>query len=256
MTTPTPDRPLVFAAPAYANSVPLTHCIPDVCPGARVVLDYPSRLIEPLRRSEFAAGLIPVAALFAEPEFVAIPGIGICAEKRVCSVLLRCRRPLAEIRTVELDSASRTSNALTRVLFQKHWCRPVRFVTAPTTTPADAAVVIGDRALCEPPGPAGDLDLAEQWHHLTGLPFVFAVWVHRRNHPKAVELARCVQAAKAAGVSLIPELARQQAEKLGLSLELCLDYFATCIYYDAGLREVQGLELFRQSVRELEAASV
>jgi chorismate dehydratase len=195
-----------------------------------------------------------VAALFATPAFAPIAGLGICAEKRVRSVLLRCRHPLAKIRTVELDPASRTSNALARVLFRRHWKQPVRFAAGPLAVPADAAVVIGDRALCEPPGPAGDLDLAEHWNRLTGLPFVFAVWAHRRDHPHATALARCVHAAKVAGVALIPELARLQAAKLGLSEDVCRDYFATCIYYDTGPREVLAMERFRAEIAEMEEA--
>lgn len=239
----------VFAAPEYANSVPLAHFIPKVSPGSRVVLNIPSQLLAPLVRGEIDAALIPVAALFANPTLIALEGTGICAGSNVRSVLLRCNRPLDQVRTVCLDPASRTSNALAQVLLKHHWKRDVRIVA--NANDADAAVVIGDRALCESPGPGGDYDLATAWNQMTGLPFVFAVWAVRRNHPDPAGLTGVIQRAKQAGMAAIPEIARKQAVKLGLSEATCLDYFTKCIYYDIGPRERQAMELFRKMLAEL-----
>jgi predicted solute-binding protein len=59
---------------------------------------------------------------------------------------------------------------------------------------ADAGAVfkIDARALCPAPAPAGDLDLAEAWKEMMGLPFVFEVWAWRKDFPdigKLEELA-------------------------------------------------------------------
>jgi len=245
MTSPVQSqRPLCFAAPAYANAVPLAQFIPDICPGATVILDHPATLLRRIQDGTVDAGLIPVADLFAHPGLDRIEGSGICAGKRVRSVLLRCHRPPGELRTVRLDPASRTSNALARILLEKHWKLDVRLTQA--GAPADAEVVIGDRALCTPPGAAGDLDLATAWNEMTGLPFVFATWVFRRDHSDPAGLARVVQAAKQAGLAALPRIAREQSLKLKLPEADCVDYFTTCIYYDVGPREVQAMEQFRQ----------
>lgn len=245
MKTVATSRPYCFAAPAYANSVPLAQFIPLVCPGSRLVLDYPSRLLAPMADGRFDAALMPVAGLFANPDLTFIEGTGICAEARVRSVLLKCRVPLPEVRTVSLDPASRTSNALAAILLRDHWKQPVTLVPWNAPTPADAAVVIGDRALCEPPAPGGDHDLAAAWHAMTGLPFVFAVWAVRRNHPAPDELARVIDAARAAGVAALEAIGRQQAAKLGLPEPLCREYFAECIYYKLGKRERAAMERFK-----------
>jgi predicted solute-binding protein len=47
----------------------------------------------------------------------------------------------------------------------------------------DAALLIGDPALKADLGGLHVLDLAEGWHRLTGLPFVFAVWAVRPEVP-------------------------------------------------------------------------
>lgn len=237
-------RPYSFAAPAFANSAPLAQFIPVVSPGSRVVLNIPAHLVEPLLNGTMDAALIPVAALFTNPTLTPLGDIGICAGNRVRSVLLRCNRPLVQVNTVCLDPASRTSNALALILLHQYWKRSVKIVTDPTN--ADACVVIGDRALCEAPGSGGDYDLAEAWNQMTGLPFVFAVWAVRRNHPDPEGLTKVIHAAKRAGVAAIPEIARQQAIKLGLSQTVALDYFTECITYDIGPKERQAMALFEK----------
>ena len=167
-----------------------------------------------------------------------------------CQPLLRCHRPLLEVRTIQLDAASRTSNALTRILARKHWKLNVEFIHAHDRITTDAEVVIGDRALCTPPGSAGDQDLASAWNQMTGLPFVFAVWVFRRNHPDPALLADVVRAAKLAGLAALPQITRSQALKLGLSEAACMDYFTRCIYYDIGPRELQAMNLFQRMIFE------
>lgn len=240
--------PLKFAAPAYANSVPLAQFIPEVCPQAEVILDYPARLLERLLNGQVDAALMPVADFIATPGLDMIPGVGIGAERRVRSVLLRCNRRLEEVQTVRLDPASRTSNALAGVLLEHHWKRKVSFIKDPNERSCDAEVVIGDRALCEPAGPGGDYDLASAWHDMTGLPFVFAVWTFRRDHPSPERLGEIVHAAKRAGLAALPEIVRQQSAKLKLSESFCLDYFTTCIRYDLGTPHMEAIRLFRSLI--------
>jgi predicted solute-binding protein len=44
----------------------------------------------------------------------------------------------------------------------------------------------------------------------------------------------------------MPEIARQQAIKLGLGEASCLEYFTECIHYDIGTREREAMQLFQQ----------
>ncbi len=243
--------PFCFAAPSYANSVPLVQLIPDIAPGSRVIVDLPARLLPMLQDHTADAALIPVAALFANPGLDMIEGVGICAEKVVRSVLLKCNRPLAQVRTVKLDIASRTSNNLAFILLRNHWKLEARPIYPDAPSEADAEIVIGDRALCEPRAPQGDYDLATAWNQMTGLPFVFAAWAYRHNHPFPGELAKVIHAAKRSGVAALPKLALQVALRLGLSEAVCMNYFTTCIYYDLGDRERQGMQLFKQLITEM-----
>lgn len=246
------DHALLFVTAPYANQLPLAHFIPTVEPRARLVTvprpsDVPARLAD----GSADAALLPVAELARRPDLVAIDGLGVCAAQRARSVLLKCRVPRPDVRTVACDPASLTSNVLARVLFSQLWKQPVRFVAPDDVPTADAAVMIGDPALLAAPSQGGDVDLASAWHALTGLPFVFAVWAHRRGHPDAAELARIVRAAKEAGVAALPELAVRVAADLGLPLDACLDYFTTCIHFDVGPAERAAMQLFGRLIADL-----
>ena len=246
-----------FAAAPYANSAPLAHFLSAISPETRVVLDYhPAQMLRQLHNHSVDMALLPVAELLTHPELTMIEGLGVCACKRVRSVLLKCRRPLKQVRTVTFDAASKTSNALARVLFSKHWKLAVKTPPSADAATTDAAVVIGDRALCAPPAPHGDYDLAEHWHRMTGLPFVFAVWALRCDHPERQSLARIAHSAHQAGIAALSDLARLQAAKLGLSEALCQEYFRDCVYYDVGPQEQQAMKLFQQLIKETVAMPV
>jgi chorismate dehydratase len=138
-------------------------------------------------------GLIPIAALTTISGLRILPGCTIASKYRVRSLLLvrRAKRPLSELRTVAADTASRTTIAYTRILFQRWSNSDIRFVPMAADLDAmleraDAAVIIGDPALLaleeqtnRTERTGEDLvyhDLAHEWRTLTGLPFVSAVW--------------------------------------------------------------------------------
>ncbi|MCE5326284.1 MAG: menaquinone biosynthesis protein [Planctomycetaceae bacterium] len=242
---PERSRQYVFASVPYANASPLAHFLPQVCGGAQVVYGHPSSLAQRLVAGEVDVAMLPVAAYFATPGLAMIDGMGICADGAVWSVLLKCRRPLSEIRVVAADPASRSSNALAKLLLKEHFRQSVEMITD-AGAEADADVVIGDRALCQPPAPCGDLDLGQCWKDMTALPFVFAVWAYRAEAENAAALAQIASAAKDMGCRNIEVLAAIRAETLHLPLERCREYLASIIRYDLGPREAQGMERFRQ----------
>jgi chorismate dehydratase len=138
-------------------------------------------------------GLVPIASLATTPGLRILPGCTIASKGHVRSLLLvrRASQPLQTMRSVAADTASRTTLAHARILF-RHWNNPnVPFLPLAADLDAmleraDAAILIGDPALLALEERAnrfertGELlvyhDLAHEWHTLTGLPFVSAVW--------------------------------------------------------------------------------
>jgi chorismate dehydratase len=233
----------VFASVPYLNAAPLAHCLSEI-EGVRVLYDVPSALAELLRTGRVDAALLPVADRLLDPGLQMIDGLGVCADGAVESVLLKCERPIQQVRTVARDPASRTSNALAHILLEEHLGLAVEMVDEPEG--ADAAVLIGDEALVAPPAPHGDLDLATLWKEMTGLPFVFAVWVHRADHPEREKLATVAHEARRLGEERTDELAARYAGTLGLPAARCRDYLTDVIYYDVGPREREAMATFRK----------
>ncbi len=246
------NRPIVFGVAPYINVAPLAAFIPVVSPRGRVLtIDTPAHLPSRVMDGTADAAIIPVIDLFDHP-FDMVPGIGICAEATVQSVLLKCNRPLRQVRTVAMDRASHTSNALTYILLRESFGLNPQMLPGGSGT-CDAEVVIGDRALSVPAAPCGDCDLAELWHALTGLPFVFAVWGYRKDNPQAEQLAAIAHAARRAGLAAVGDLARQEARRTGLDEARIRNYLQNVLYYNVGEREQSAMALFRQLVSKYAA---
>src|SRR5580692_11196825 len=81
----------------------------------------PSECADQLAAGTADIGLVPIAALANDPGLRVLPGCTIASRDYVRSLLLvrRANRPLAEIRTVAADTASRTTIAYSRILFDK-----------------------------------------------------------------------------------------------------------------------------------------
>ena len=236
----------IFAGAPYSNSAPLVDKLTEIDSRVRVINDHPANLVHDLNTGKADVALIPVAHLFSHPELTMLEGLGVAADGPVQSVLLKCNVPLAQIRTVGRDPASATSNALAELLLKKHFGCDVEMRDFNALEKPDAAVVIGDRALCSDPAPAGDIDLAQAWKKMTGLPFVFAVWAVRKDFPEIETVAEIAHKAYAAGFLAMEKIAERYAGQLGGSQSFWLDYLDNSIHYKLDARDLAGLRRFQQ----------
>jgi chorismate dehydratase len=255
-----PVPALRVGAVSYLNARPLYHQIDRLAPEARLTLDLPSRLADGLARGELDVALIPSVEYLrgaAAHGYRIVPEIAIAARGPVRSVKLFSRVPLGQIDRLALDEGSRTSQALCRVwLDAAHGVQPGRVEILPMgvsalESTADAVLVIGDRAMKVPDAPfAHVVDLAEAWNALTGLPFVFALWVARAGVDLG-DLPAALAACKAAGLADAEGLAARHAPRLGLDHDVCLDYLTRVLSYDLGPPERAGLARFARMAAAL-----
>jgi chorismate dehydratase len=236
-----------FAVIPYVNALPLTDSLPAVCPRADLVQVSPSKAMGLLESGRVDLALVPVLDCFNRSNLHVIPGLGICAQGEVTSVLLKSTKLISEVKTIALDPSSRTSNALVQVLCRHHWHVTPEF--AVTHTSPDARVVIGDHALTEPPADF-NYDLSQHWTQLTGLPFVFAMWVCRRGRSDVAELGDLVHQAYDRSERRMSVLAEEGAKRLGVSSQVCEHYLSSCLHYRVGPSEEQALKRFKQYINE------
>jgi len=191
------------------------------------------------------AAIVPVVDYLDTPGLEMVDGLGICADGNVESVLLQCKCPLDQVRIINLDPASKTSNMLVKLLLKRHFRlrQEIHFCTeAPD---ADASVVIGDRALRAKPV-LKSYDLAAEWKNMTSLPFVFAVWVHWNDRKDSRILSDILHGAKEEGCKAIAKLAKLYANGVGITESRCRHYLTSCIRYDLGPAEKSSIKLFNE----------
>ncbi len=236
----------------YLNTLPLLRGIEASPVLAEIELSgaYPSKLAEALIRKEIDLGLVPVAVIPQVPDARIVSNYGIAADGPVASVCLFSDCPLEEIDTVLLDYQSRTSVALTRILFAEYWRLPVRFEAASgefheLIKGKTAGVLIGDRCLSFRSQARFIYDLSEAWKAFTGFPFVFAAWVSNRELPEA--FCQAFDAANAAGLQLIPEIVQQHP----LADYDLLEYYTKNIQYLLDEPKKKGLALFLEKLKQI-----
>lgn len=250
-------RRLQIGAVTYLNSKPLIEGLEQLAPEADLRLDYPSRLADDLSRGELDVALIPSIEYFrGHGRYAVVSDACVAARGPVLSVKLYSRVPCARIRTLALDEGSRTSATLSRVLLAERFGVRPELLPLPLDrpvleSPADALVIIGDRAI-SPPAELFQVtwDLGEEWQRWTGLPFVFAMWV-ARNECELGPVEQALSQARDLGVARLDEIAAREAPLLGLSLPTTIHYLRENLHFVLGEAERSGLQLFAQYAARL-----
>ena len=267
-----PPAPLRVSVVRYLNTAPLVWGLERGSRKAGYVLSYatPAACAEALRRGQADVGILPSIEYQTIPGLKLIPHVAIASERKVESVLLVSRGPARKARRVALDASSRTSAALAKILFARHWKAEPEYIEAAPDLPrmleqADAALLIGDPALqfllhVPHRGASGIsnlhiYDLAEEWWRLTNLPFVFAVWAVRaecvRTPQAARTLTRDFQRSRDDGLAHLREIAREAAARLELPSGQLGRYLQHSIQYRLDAPHCAGLESFYRFAHEL-----
>ena len=245
------QRVIRVGAVQYLNARPLTYCLARYAPRAELIFDVPSRLADALKAGRLDMAMIPSIEYFRQPGYKIISDACIACRGPVRSVKLFSRVPVENIHTLALDEGSRTSAALVRILLKEEFdlepdLSSLPIGASPEASPADAVLVIGDRGIASDNGRFDHvLDLGERWMQMTGLPFVFAMWIARPGVDLR-EFDVLLSRAQDEGVKRIPDIARLEAADGWISLQDCLVYLRDHLHFHLGPLERRGLELFYQ----------
>ena len=182
--------------------------------------------------------LVPVGALPELGTYKIIEPFCIAAAGEVRSVFLQSQKPLHEISTISMDSDSRSSNLLTKILCKEVWNIDPEFINEQE---ADARVIIGDRALQNASAYPYRFDLAEEWKKKFGLPFVFAVWIAKESvNPSIIS---DLNMALEYGIGNI-EKAIEQFGSAGIDPEEACQYLNENIVFRMDTDAKEAIELF------------
>ncbi len=248
----TPSGKRKIGAVSFLNTKPLIYGIEkNLLPhNFELTKDIPSALAVALNAGKLDVALIPsIAYAKNSPSLRIVPECGIIAHDEVNSIRLYFNRNLKNIRSVAVDISSMTSVVLTKILLAEKFELKPEFIAAKPDldkmlATADAALIIGDSALFTAQSFGRSyLDLAEEWHDMTGLPFVFAVWAGR---PGAIDLedTQAIITSKILGQDNIDSVCREAGAEYKADFELVKSYLTENIQFDLGDEEIAGMRYF------------
>ena len=240
-----------LGAVGYLNARPLVYGL-DGAAQFDLRFDVPSKCAELLHEGAIDLGLIPSIEYnhpITRTEYSIVPDLAIASHGPVASVALYTRRSTQDVRSIALDTSSRTSVALVRVLCKRE------FRIAPRLEhrgpdfdemlgACDAALIIGDNALVRDGDDATEkIDLGELWKRTTGLPFVYAFWAGRHGSLSPRDVV-ALQEARNLGLQHADDIAREYFATAPERQAMGARYLRDNIKYSLGEQERAGLELF------------
>lgn len=243
-------HPIRIGAVVYLNARPLTWALDRDTARWRMRYDLPSVCSGLLHRGEVDLGLVPSIDYLQSDDYLMVPGVGIGSRGRIASVALYSRTPVSEIRHIALDTSSRTSVTLIRVLCRHHFRIDPEFVShgpdlAAMTARYDAGLLIGDPAFDVDHTALGlhKTDLGEEWTAMTGLPFVYAAWTGRAGAVTPEDVS-VLQEAQAEGLRSVDAIAAEYGHGDAARTARAAVYLRDNVRYGLGADEAAGLQRF------------
>jgi chorismate dehydratase len=242
-----------ISAVSYTNTKPFLYGLQHsaIIDQIDLSLDIPSDCAQKLIDDKVDIGLIPVAATLNLPQWEIVSAYCIGAVGAVNSVFIFSNCDIKDVKRMQLDPQSRTSNNLARVLLKNFWkVQPELIVGASDySQSADnqtAFVQIGDRTFGKTNQYPFVYDLAEEWQKFTALPFVFAAWI--ANKPIPANFIQEFDKALKFGLGHRKELLKELPQRSDFDLE---DYLMHRLDFNLTDDKKKALYLFLDYIKAL-----
>jgi chorismate dehydratase len=257
---PMADHPFRISIIEYLNAAPLNYGFKHGLGYQHFHLQFhvPSMCADKLSSGEVDAGIVSSIEYLRIPGLRIVPGLCIASPKRVRSVGILSKVPPEQIRTLALDTSSRSSVVLAQILLRERYgASPETHEMGPDLDAMleahDAAVMIGDHFMRAKRDGLLMLDLAEEWHSWTGLPFVFALWLVREDAPELSlpgGVGPFFHRSLEAGMQHLSDIVDEAWRSIGWTKLELREYLTENISYTLGEAERESLALyFEKAVR-------
>jgi len=247
---------LKLGSPLYINTLPLLFYFPQNNPYFKIILEVPKKLNQSLAKGEIH-GSLSSSVFYAKNfrKYLILPDISISAVGKVKSVILYHKVPLEKLDNKKIGITPETESSfnLLRILLEefigikpkyielyKNW----RTLTEEEKKELSGYLAIGDEALIlqfnNRNKSALITDLAELWLKYTHLPFVFALFIVRKDIAKKYknelkEFCNNLYYARAQAFSNLREIVKKS--HLNLPKEFLFNYLTHLEYDFSGLKQ-------------------
>jgi chorismate dehydratase len=261
------QQPLRVGRISYLNSVPYFELLEESGFSGELFDGVPSALNSMLSEGQIDASLSSSIAYARNwQDYLILPDHSISSMGKVRSVLFFSARDIEQLggQTVYLTGESATSICLLKILLETFFKQQnIHYATSDESLEDligrnESVLLIGDRALkmaevC--PETTHCYDLGELWFLKTGLPFVYALWMIRKEVvARSPEVVRALHEqllrSRKKVLGNIADYAAIAAARTGLEVELIQSYWKT-IDYRLEKAHIEGLRLFYRLAGEL-----
>ncbi|NUN71122.1 MAG: CofH family radical SAM protein, partial [Bacteroidetes bacterium] len=245
----------------YLNSVPFYEHFEQR--QFKVLPIAPRRMGRLAAKGQIDAGLFSLMDYFSMEQDLQLMNYCIATRDQVKSVMLFSKEGWQGLngRKIGIIDDTATSVRLLQVLLEKRYGVKAEFVRMHSSvndlTPYDAVLLIGDEALkANKTGlPGFDLvfDLAREWYDWQKMPFVFAVWAHKRtmDADSTTELQEIIQQSLEQGENRLETIGAVHGAAISLTPKETAEYLQG-FNYRLGERERAAIEIFKKLVEEVE----
>lgn len=259
----------------FLNTLPLIEGL-QACRDIRLTAAVPSKLIGMLERDEVDVAIASVIDAACSPVDVSLLPVGmIGCDGPTLTVRVFSTEPLEQIERICADTDSHTSVALMQVVMWRKFGRRVRVIEfdareriaiRPGAAPdfdaewPPAMLLIGDKVVTDAPPAARyphQIDLGAAWNELTGLPFVYAMWMcrtERADDPRIRFAAALLERQRLHNATRLDWIVDARAKDRHWPEELAREYLGGRMRYTVGERERRAVEEFLAAAAELNLA--
>ena len=232
----------------YLNARPLIRGWPG-----NVEFDHPSALCQRLAKGQLDVALVSSFEFLRNPIYRIVDDVSISSDGPVCSVVVAYRGEFSNIEEIELDPASETAVNLLRCLLAELGLTPRLTGGVPEGAGLPRArLIIGDQAISFRQDHIDSFqfwDLGEQWKKLTGLPFVYALWLIRPEVADARSIAQRLRGLRDENLADISAIVADAVadvadHKQAITREFLDRYYKEHLRFGFRTREKQGLQTF------------
>ena len=258
-------RPVRIGAVSYLNTLPMIEGLGKL-KDVSLTLTAPAQLIDLLLADEIDVGLISLIDAQRSPEPLAMIPAGIIGSGgATMTVRLFSTKPIDSLNCVHVDADSHTSVALMRIILneqfgitpalvefdiESHRIATSAGFTNPEANWPEALLAIGDKVVTKSP-PAihypYQLDLGEAWNKLTGLPFVYAIWMCKAQRAESHLIGAAVEVLdrqRRRNALRMGWIAHARAQQRGWPVERAREYLDTLLRFELDERHAASIERF------------
>ncbi len=257
-----------IGAVEFLNTVTLIEGL-DAWDGCSLIKAVPSRIGQMIVDQQIDIGLASIVdAANPDHDLVLIPAGMIGCDGPTLTVGLFSSVPPEEITVVHADTDSHTSVMLADLLLREVYGVQAEFrsfgakeksgtdAESPDEAWPETVLLIGDKVVVDSPPAvryAHQIDLGQAWHELTGLPFVYASWMCRREDAQSrpiLEAACMLERVRLRNTLRLDWLVTKMAKEHRWPADLARRYIGELLRFEPDDRAREAVDAFFDKLRE------